>query len=112
MLQLLPRRQVSHNEPQCDRVVLRERKTSDGALEREYSNGTVTLERKTRHGSVISIESTHSDAQPEAAEVKKSLLIEELRKEVRIWNSEHFELVLRSSPEICSISLLSRIQKC
>ncbi|KAK0416535.1 hypothetical protein QR680_012547 [Steinernema hermaphroditum] len=83
MLQLLPRRQVSHNEQCADRVVLRERKTSDGALEREYSNGTVTLERKTRHGSVISIESTASDPAPEGSELKKGNLVADLKKQVK-----------------------------
>uniref|UniRef100_A0A1I7XZL9 Rab-GAP TBC domain-containing protein n=1 Tax=Steinernema glaseri TaxID=37863 RepID=A0A1I7XZL9_9BILA len=104
MLQLLPRRQVSHNE-QCERVVLRERKTSDGALEREYSNGTVTLERKTRHGSVISIESTASEPSPEGSELKKTTLVDELKKQVKhiMQQSANGRSVYIHSPSVTAL---------
>ena len=71
MLQYFPRRQISHVEQSTSKISrLPQRKISE-----------CILERKTRHGSVISIET--SEVPLEGADLRKDQLIKALKREVK-----------------------------
>uniref|UniRef100_A0A914XZG9 RUN domain-containing protein n=1 Tax=Panagrolaimus superbus TaxID=310955 RepID=A0A914XZG9_9BILA len=71
MLQLFPRRQISHVEQSTSKIPkIPQRKISE-----------CYLERKTRHGSVISIEM--SEVPLEGADLRKDQLIKALKREVK-----------------------------